>query len=161
MPIAAHRRVRNSRKTDTRIETGRELREKGMALSASKQVQQIRRGMVAMLSAMLERDDLTGTADDIAADLDRKYEDGGHWVGSVTSNLLNRSLIEFIGYTKSARRSRHSGVLGQYRIVDPHQARGFIASLNTAKSPSSPQSDCLDDYTEKTTTNLQETNHAP
>lgn len=161
MPIAAHRRVRNSRKTDTGIETGRELREKGMALSASKHAQQIRRGMVAMLSAMLERDDLTGTADDIAADLDRKYEDGGHWVGSVTSNLLKRSLIEFFGYTKSARRSRHSGVFGQNRIVDPHRAREFIASMNAAKNPMPPQSDCSDNYMEQTTTNPQETNHAP
>lgn len=161
MTIAMDARKRPRLNRDRGPETADELREKGMALSASKHAGQIRQGMIAMLSAMLKRDDLTGTADDIAADLDGKYEDGGRWVGSVTSNLLNRSLIEFIGYTKSARRSRHSGVLGQYRIVDPHQARGFIASLNTAKSPMSPQSDCLDDYTEQTTTNLQETNHAP
>lgn len=128
MTIAMDSRKRPKQNTNCDPRAGDELREEGMARSAARHAKEIQLGMIAMLSTMLERDDLTGTTDDISSDLDQKREDGGNWVGSIPKSLVRLGLITPIGFRRSARRSRRCGWLRQYRIIDSGCAREFIDS---------------------------------
>jgi hypothetical protein len=135
--MIAHKRKRARRKIDIErgYKAGDELRDKGMARAASKNAGRINAGMANMVGAMLDRGDLTGTPDDIADRLDKKYLGGGKWVGSVIMELRRRNIIVLVDYVKSARRSRHGGLTGLYRLVGVEQARAFLASLPQHAAP--------------------------
>lgn len=159
MTIVAQERKQTKRKTVRGPKTGDELREEGMARSAARHAKEIQLGMIAMLSAMLEREDLTGTTDDISSDLDHMREDGGNWVGSIPKSLVRLGLITPIGVWRSARRSRRCGWLMQYRIVDSDSAREFIDSSRDS-SDARPHSDPSNSGMEHTASSKKDANRA-
>jgi hypothetical protein len=75
----------------------------------------IRRGQLALLDAMAERDDLTATTDDATTHLIGAYADGGKWRGEVTKGLARRGLILRDGAVRSCRAARHRGLLTLWR----------------------------------------------
>ena len=75
----------------------------------------IRRGQLALLDAMAERDDLTATTDDATTHLLGRYRDGGKWRGEVTSGLRRAGLIVRAGAVRSCRAARHRGLLTLWR----------------------------------------------
>ncbi|MBI5765384.1 MAG: hypothetical protein HZA51_17890 [Planctomycetes bacterium] len=122
------------------IERGEAWRDRGMlfAASADGKAELIAQCQLAMLEAMRARPDRTGTTDD-AAELGRKYADGGKWRGTVSKLLSLRKVIEAVGSAKSARAHRHRGLLTVWRIIDDARADAEIARLRQFIAALSPE----------------------
>lgn len=89
----------------------------------------IARGQLSLLCALLAAVDGNGNLDDATAELSEKFEDAGKWRGQVPLGLWQDGLIEQIGADNSKRRSRHSGLLRRWRLIDRAKAQLKIDAL--------------------------------
>lgn len=89
----------------------------------------IAKGQFSLLVALLAANDGNGNLDDATAKLTDKFEDAGKWRGQVPLGLFREGLIEPIGADNSKRRSRHSGLLRRWRLIDRAKAQLKIDAL--------------------------------
>lgn len=97
---------------------GEARRDEGVDRAAARRTWHIKRGTLVFLDAMLKRPDRTATTDDATDDLSQQYGDGGRWRGAIPKRFAAGGLIEQVGAIRSARPSRHAGLLSQWRAVD-------------------------------------------
>lgn len=108
---------------------GQRRKELGMSLAAMNRERAIRKAQLALLAAGLARPDRLCSANDIPADLEAKYSDGGRWVGPAVRAMAMRRLIEKAGHDTSARPTRHGGDVMLWRIVSDERVGKAIAEL--------------------------------
>jgi hypothetical protein len=120
---------------------GEVLRDSGMEAAAANREWLIRRGQLALLDAMADRDDLTATTDDATTHLIGAYADGGKWRGEVTSGLRRAGLIVRVGAVRSCRAARHAGLVTRWRGANRdaiNAERDRLRAWLDANTPSRP-----------------------
>ena len=60
----------------------------------------------------------SASSDDAADDIDKKHDDGGHWLGGIFLRLSRQKLIVEVGSVRSCRPSRHRGKLTLWGIAN-------------------------------------------
>jgi hypothetical protein len=89
----------------------------------------IAKGQLALLQALLSKNDRCCTLDDATEDLSIKFSDDGKWRGHVTLGLFSDGLIDRVGAENSKRPSRNRGLLRLWILLDESKARKRIESL--------------------------------
>lgn len=89
----------------------------------------IAKGQLALLQALLSKNDRRCTLDDATEDLSITFSDDGKWRGHVTLGLFLEGLIDRVGAENSKRPSRNRGLLRLWLLLDESKARKRIESL--------------------------------
>lgn len=120
------------------VTEGDKLRDVGMALAAARRPDQVTIGRLAMVRALLQSPDGTATIDDATSEdeLSGGFADGGKWRGTVTRSLVKDGIAKIAGMAKSRRKSRHSGSVAKWELVDRIKAQNYLQKMTTALLPS-------------------------
>ncbi len=129
--------------TDGR-ERGDKRAERGIQRAAYSHEPQIRRDTLRMLDSLLASPTGCATLDDATSDLTAKHADGGMWRGSIPRRLRALGLIVSLGAARSARPTRHAGLLNEWRLIDRPRAevlRAVLAAHLQQEAGKSPATD--------------------
>lgn len=88
------------------------------------------RVQLAMLDAMLGRDDGTGCADDITP-AGQTYTGNAPHIGAAVRGLAERGLIVSAGFVRSTRPSRKANFVRQWRLANRASTEAAAAMLRT------------------------------
>lgn len=148
-------------------EAGEARRDRGMTLAAERRRVAVAAGQAALLWALLESADGTGTIDSATnlVELATKFGDGGKWRGTVCRGLAASGIVEAVGVVKSDRPARHRGYITRWRLRDRDAAERELGRLldwlATAAKENPPTADTVaGDADSITTPNRKESSDA-
>lgn len=111
-------------------ERGEKQAERGIKRAAFYHEEQILRGLLLFVEALLASPTECATLDDATPDLRVKHADGGKWRASIPKRLLAAQIIVADTVAKSNRPARHAGYLTRWRLINRPGAERFRDELN-------------------------------
>ena len=116
---------------------GERQRDAALSVVRAHRTLEIWGAQLAMLSAMRERADRSGTADDITTP-GLKHEDGAPWIGAAVRELRMAGVIVRAGNVVSTRPSRHAAEIKLWRLADDAKTDLIIGRLRQALGQPAP-----------------------